>query len=183
MKQALLIIDVQNDYFEGGAMTLAGPDQALSQINRLETYFVEQSLPVIYIQHINPPEATFFRPNTSGVELHAGLKRQAHAIVIPKNKPNSFLNTSLEDTLKTLEIEQLVITGMMTHMCIDSSTRAAAERGYQPILIADATATRDLTFENHTTPADAVQHAFLSALTTFADVQSTAAFLQAHAAT
>ena len=77
----------------------------------------------------------------------------------------------------------MVITGMMTHMCIDSSTRAAAERGYQPILIADATATRDLIFENHTTPADAVQHAFLSALTTFADVQSTAAFLQAHAAT
>ncbi len=62
MKQALLIIDVQNDYFEGGAMTLADPDQALSQINRLETYFVEQNLPVIYIQHINPPEATFFVP-------------------------------------------------------------------------------------------------------------------------
>ncbi|WP_130803968.1 cysteine hydrolase family protein [Acinetobacter ihumii] len=178
MKRALLVIDVQNDYFQGGAMQLVGSELALRQINQLEKLFLSQSLPIIYIQHINPAEAPFFRPNTQGVALHSQLLLQEDSIVIEKSLPNSFLKTSLEETLQQLEIEQLVITGMMTHMCIDSGTRAAAERGYHPILIADATATRDLQFKDQTTAAADVQTAFLAALSTFAQIQNTEDFIE-----
>lgn len=78
--------------------------------------------------------------------------------------------TELKDSLEKLQVEQLVICGMMTHMCIDSTTRQAAEFGYKPILIADACATKDLTHKSKNVPAEQVQGAFLSALTNFSQV-------------
>ena len=178
MKQALLVIDVQNDYFKGGAMPLVNPEQALTHIHQLEQYFSAKELPIIYIQHINPSEARFFRVHTEGAALHSHLHLKENSIIIQKTRPNSFLNTSLEETLKQLGVEQLVITGMMTHMCIDSSTRAAAELGYQPILVADATATRDLQFAGQITAAAEVQIAFLAALSNFAKILNRQAFIE-----
>jgi nicotinamidase-related amidase len=177
MKQALLIIDVQNDYFKNGKMELVGPDQALEKIKQLEQYFSEKNLPIIYVQHINPSQASFFQENTDGVLLHPELNAQNDALIVIKHYPNSFLETNLDELLKAHQIEQLVITGMMTHMCIDSGTRAAKELGYQPILIADATATSDLSHDGKTVKAEDVQTAFLTALSTFANVQNTADFL------
>jgi nicotinamidase-related amidase len=177
MKQALLIIDVQNDYFKNGKMELVGPDQALEKIKQLEQYFSEKNLPIIYVQHINPPQASFFQENTDGVLLHPELDAHSDALIVIKHYPNSFLETNLDELLKAHQIEQLVITGMMTHICIDSGTRAAKELGYQPILIGDATATRDLSYDGKTVKAEDVQTAFLAALTMFAPVQSTSDFL------
>ena len=177
MKQALLVIDVQNDYFKNGKMELVGPDQALEKIKQLEQYFSEKNLPIIYVQHINPPQASFFQENTDGVLLHPELNIHDAALIVIKHYPNSFLETNLDELLKAHQIEQLVITGMMTHICIDSGTRAAKERGYQPILIGDATATRDLSYDGKTVKAEDVQTAFLAALTMFANVQNTSDFL------
>lgn len=177
MKQALLVIDVQNDYFKNGKMELIGPEQALEKIKQLEQYFSEKNLPIIYVQHINPPQASFFQENTDGVLLHPELSAHDESLIVIKHYPNSFLETNLDELLKAHQIEQLVITGMMTHMCIDSGTRAAKELGYQPILIADATATRDLSYAGKTTKAEDVQTAFLTALSTFANVQNIADFL------
>ncbi|MCU4636572.1 MULTISPECIES: cysteine hydrolase family protein [Acinetobacter] len=177
MKQALLIIDVQNDYFKNGKMELVGPEQALEKIKQLEQYFSEKNLPIIYVQHINPPQASFFQENTDGVLLHPELSTGSDSLIVIKHYPNSFLETDLDELLKTHQIEQLVITGMMTHMCIDSGTRAAKELGYQPILIADATATRNLSYDGKIVKAEDVQTAFLTALSTFANVQNTADFL------
>jgi len=177
MKQALLVIDVQNDYFKNGKMELVGPDQALEKIKQLEQYFSEKNLPIIYVQHINPPQANFFQENTDGVLLHPELNAHNDALIVIKHYPNSFLETNLDELLKAHQIEQLVITGMMTHICIDSGTRAAKERGYQPILIGDATATRDLSYDGKTVKAEDVQTAFLAALTMFANVQNTSDFL------
>lgn len=177
MKQALLVIDVQNDYFPQGKMELVQPELALQNIKQLQQRFIEKNLPIIYIQHINPAQASFFQENTDGVKLHADLKADNAEFIVQKRYPNSFLETNLAELLKSQQVEQLVITGMMTHMCIDSGTRAAKELGYQPILIADATATRDLSYGGKTTKAEDVQTAFLTALSTFANVQNTADFL------
>ena len=177
MKQALLVIDVQNDYFKNGKMELVGPDQALDKIKQLEQYFNEKDLPIIYVQHINPPQASFFQENTEGVLLHPELSAGSDSLIVTKHYPNSFLETNLEELLKAHQIEQLVITGMMTHICIDSGTRAAKEVGYQPILIGDATATRDLNHNGKTVKAEDVQTAFLATLGIFASVQNTAEFL------
>ncbi|KAF1296728.1 isochorismatase [Enterococcus sp. JM4C] len=178
MKQALLVIDVQNDYFENGKMVLENPDKALPQINKLEEFFQKTNQPIIYVQHINEqPDAAFFSKNTQGVELHPSLHLTEQSVIVKKQFPNSFLQTNLESVLKSLAVEQLVIVGMMTHMCIDSTTRASAELGYQPIVIADATATRSLQFEETTISANEVQYSFLAALQTFAQLKSTDEFL------
>ncbi|KAA8735570.1 cysteine hydrolase [Acinetobacter qingfengensis] len=177
MKQALLIIDVQNDYFQGEKMPLFQPEQALKNIHLLEHFFHSQKLPVIYIQHFNSENSKFFYENTIGAELHTELALAADAIIVSKRYPNSFYQTTLQQTLQHLAIEQLVITGMMTHMCIDSTTRHAAELGFQPILIHDATATKDLNDLGKTVAAQDVQIAFLAALSRFAQLQSTQQFL------
>ena len=175
--QTLLIIDVQNDYFLGGKLPLQAADQALQQINRLVEYFNAQHWLVIYIQHINPIGASFFAANSLGVELHPQLQYAANSLTIQKQHPNSFDRTDLQQQLDKIPSKSLVICGMMTHMCIDSTTRAAYELGYQSILINDATATRDLSYAEQMIRADAVQIAYLAALGRFAKIQSCSEFL------
>lgn len=178
MKQALLIIDVQNDYFQHGKMELHRPKKALQQINKLEKFFTRQELPTIYIQHVKHQlNADFFVRGTTGALLHEELQVNSLSIVIEKQYPNSFFETDLQDILDSLNIEQVVITGMMTHMCIDSTTRASKELGYNPILISDATATKALKFQEFEVSADNVQNSFLSALKNFSKVLTTDQYL------
>ncbi|EIX2761941.1 cysteine hydrolase [Staphylococcus pseudintermedius] len=179
-KHGLLVIDVQNDYFKGGKMALHQPDKALRNIQQLEQDFSAKHLPIIYIQHINTkPNPTFFKADTEGVALHSELAVQPESIIIEKHFPNSFFQTELQATLDQLEVDTLVITGMMTHMCVDSTTRAAAELSYNPVLIHDATATRNLTFNENNVQANDVQNAFISSLSNFSTVMSTDDWIKA----
>ena len=178
-KQALIIIDIQNDYFKGGNMELFQPESALDNVLKLEERFKKDNKPIIYIQHINEdPNASFFVKDTEGVELRKELNPSEKDDIIIKHYPNSFLETNLQNKLKELDVEQLVICGMMTHMCVDSTTRAAAELGYQPILIEDATATRSLEYGQNKVDAEQVQTSFIAALQAFAQVESTNTFLK-----
>ncbi len=179
MKKGLLIIDVQQDYFPGGKMPLVQPEAALKQINRLEEHFLQNDLPIIYIQHVKYDlKADFFKVGTKGVQLHPDLRTPAQSIIIKKLFPNSFFKTSLEKSLKKLGVQQLVITGMMTHMCVDSTTRASCELGFRPIVISDAAATKDLAINGKLVTAADVQAAFLSALTSFAKVVTAEEFFE-----
>ena len=179
MKQGLLVIDVQNDYFAGGKMVLKGADEALRNINLLEAQFSAAKLPIIYIQHIkHQKNADFFEQGTSGAELHSKLKVDAAAIIIEKHFPNSFLETTLAEVLKNDHIDQLVICGMMTHMCIRATTPVAADLGYDPIVIADATATKNLSQGGLIVPADQVQADIISELSLVADIQITRQYLK-----
>lgn len=178
-KTALLVIDVQNDYFPQGKMELFRAEQALIQVNRLEDTFIKNDQPIIYIQHIaNQPNAPFFEAGTVGVALHSGLRIQADSIVIEKHYPNSFFQTTLKAELEQLGVEKLVISGMMTHMCVDATSRAAAELGYQPTIIAEATATRQLSYADTTVQAEDVQTACLSAFQMFSQVVSIEDYLK-----
>lgn len=165
MTQALLLIDIQNDYFPGGAMELVGSPQAGIQAGKLLAAFRRKPLPVIHVQHISArPGATFFLPDTPGVRIHDSVAPLAGEMVFRKNFPNSFRETPLLEHLRTHEITGLVIAGMMTQMCIDTSTRAAADLGFQCVLAHDACATKDLSFGGATVSAENVQTAFLAAL-------------------
>lgn len=179
MKSALLIIDIQNDYFSGGASPLCNPEFALKNLKKVLHYFREQFLPVIFVQHISTrPTATFFLPNTTGVEIHAEIKPHADEKIIIKNYPNSFRNTELLDYLKENQIEELIICGMMTHMCVDATVRAAKDLGFECTLLADACATKDLEIDGKVINAVDVQHSFLAALNYFyAKIVSTKDFL------
>lgn len=172
--KALIVIDVQNDYFKKGTMPLFGMDEALEQTNKLISYAREKGHQIYFIQHIAlKKEATFFRPNTTGVQLHAQLDIQNDRI-IEKNYPNSFRETSLHHELQNNGIKELIICGAMTHMCIDTSVRAGFDLGYNITLSQDACATKDLTFNGRVIGAKEVHESFMSALHgTFCMVEET----------
>lgn len=174
MKNALLLIDIQNDYFPGGAMELTGSGTAAAKAGHLLQAFREKGLPVLHVQHISTrPGATFFLPGSAGVQIHESVAPRPGEPVFQKNYPNSFRDTPLLAYLQEHHISQLVVAGMMTHMCIDTTTRAAADLGFACVLAGDACATRSLSFGGVTVSAENVQAAFLAALNgLFAAVQS-----------
>lgn len=165
MKKALLIVDIQNDYFEQGAWELVGATAASLQAQKVLQHFRKEDLPIIHIQHVAVGEGLpFFKPNTQGVEIHNHVKPIASEMVIVKHYPNSFKETALLEYLKENKITSLVIMGMMTHMCIDATTRAAKDFGFDCTVISDACASRDLELQGKTVKALDVHTAFLSAL-------------------
>ena len=165
MTKALLIIDIQNDYFPGGAMELVGSVQAAEVAAKIQQDFRSQGLPVINVQHIAKSQAaTFFLPGTEGAEIHESVKPVDGELLIVKHFPNAFRETPLLESLKDLEVSELVIIGMMTHMCIDTTVRAASDLGFSVTVHAAACATKDLEFAGRVTSAVDVQTAFLSAL-------------------
>jgi nicotinamidase-related amidase len=175
MKSGLLIIDVQNDYFPGGKSELYNPLKALNNIVKVLETFREKKLPVIHVQHINIREgATFFLPNTEGVLIHSKLTPIENEYIITKHTPNSFLRTSLADTLNINGITDLVICGMMSHMCVDTTTRACMDYGIKATLLEDACTTKDLVFNGKTIPAETVHETFMASLNgSFANVIKT----------
>ncbi len=165
MKTALLIIDVQNDYFPNGKMELINSFNASIQIKNIMWRFREQFMIIIHVQHISiRPGATFFLPDTTGVEFHENVRPIAGEKIIVKNYPNSFRNTDLDDFLKANDISRLVITGMMTHMCIDATVRAAYDLEYECIVVSDCCATKNLKFNDQEISSDNVQNSFLATL-------------------
>jgi nicotinamidase-related amidase len=180
MTTALLLIDIQNDYFPGGAMELAQPENAATQAALLLAAFRAKALPVFHVQHLSTRAgATFFIPDTVGAAIHASVAPRAGETLVTKHFPNAFRGTELLDALRAAQVSKLVIAGMMTHMCVDTTVRAAADLGFACSLAQDACATRDLAFGAEHVGAQAVQLAYLAALKgAFADVQP-AAQLQA----
>lgn len=168
MKSALLLIDIQNDYFTNGAMTLVGAEEAAQKASQVLNHFRSQKMSVFHIQHIaTRPTATFFLPCTFGVGINAAVQPVGNESVIVKHYPNSFRDTELPDKLKESGVTHLVICGMMTHMCVDATVRAAKDLGFEITLIGDACATRDLEINNHKVGANNVHHSFLAALSYF----------------
>lgn len=177
-KQALIIIDIQNDYFENGALPLASPLQAGANAARILEHFRTQDLPIVHIQHINPNGAPFMALGTSGAEIHECVAPRIGEKIFQKNFPNSFRGTGLLEYLKENGVTEVIITGMMTHMCVDATTRAAFDFGYKCTVIADACATKDLEINGQAVSAVDVHHAFLAALEFFyATITTTEEFL------
>ena len=165
MNTALVIVDIQNDYFPNGKMPLVGPVEASQQAARLLDRFRHARWPVIHIQHIAVrPGATFFLPGTPGVDFHPNVQPLPDETIVQKNFPNSFRDTPLLDVLREQQVSRMIICGMQTNMCVDAITRAAADYGFECIVAADACAARNLTFDGCTVPAEQVHHAFLAAL-------------------
>jgi len=166
--KALILIDIQNDYFEDGKNSLVGSLEASIQAKALLIDFREKSLPVIHIQHFSARAgSTFFIPDTKGVEIHKNVMPISGEKVIAKNYPNSFRDTDLLEYLKSNNITDLVICGMMTHMCVDATTRAAKDFGFTCVIIGDACATKNLEIQGKNVAAGEVQKSFLAALNYF----------------
>lgn len=165
MKRALLLIDLQNDYFPGGSMELVGADAAAARAAGLLERFRAEGAPLFHVQHLSVrPGATFFVPGTPGVEMHLSVAPRAGEPLLQKNFPNAFRQTTLLEQLRAADVNELVIAGAMSHMCIDATTRAAADLGFTCTVVEDACATRDLTFGERRVVAADVHAAFMAAL-------------------
>lgn len=180
MKKALILVDIQNDYFQGGKYELFEPEQAAKQAKELLDFFRLNRLPIVHVRHISlSPNASFFLPDSVGSEIYSGCRPMEEEDVVIKHRPDSFLSTSLKEKLDAKEVTELVICGMMTHMCIDTTVRAANAYGYSIELIEDACATRNLEWKGTKVPAQQVQNAFMSAIDgSFATVFSAKKWLE-----
>jgi nicotinamidase-related amidase len=178
-RQALILVDIQNDYFPQGKWPLVGAEAAADNAARLLAAFREAGDPVVHIRHeFTSTDAPFFAPGSDGAKLHPKVLNRPDEPVVLKHFVNSFRETELQSILDEQGIKDLVIVGSMSHMCIDGITRAAADLGYGVTVIHDACASRDLEFNGLTVPAAQVHAAFMSALGfAYANVVSTDEFL------
>lgn len=165
MKQALLLVDIQNDYFPHGRMELIGMEEAAENAKSALETFRKNNLPIFHVQHLAYKEgATFFLPETDGVEINNIVKPQGVEPVVQKHFPSAFRDTSLLEQLHSLGVKELVICGAMTHMCIDTTVRAAFDLGFSCLVLSDCCATRDLEFGDLVVGAAQVQASFMAAL-------------------
>jgi nicotinamidase-related amidase len=165
MQRALVIVDIQNDYFPGGANPLDGPEDAAANAARLLQRFRDDGDRVVHLQHVwDEPDATFMRPGTPGVEIHDSVAPAGGEPVLQKAFPNGFVGTSLEADLRAAGADEVVVCGMMTSMCVDATVRAAADLGFTVTVAHDACATMPLSFGGVDVPAPSVHAAFLAAL-------------------
>jgi len=157
----LLIIDIQNFYFEGGRVPLVGSIPASLKAKALLETFRAKNLPVIHIAHM--PRQKPEKPDAQ-YDIHKNVAPAPGEAVVVKHYANSFKETDLDNRLRTLQAKTLVICGMQTHMCVEAATRFASDAGYKVVLVEDACATRDLKFKTTTVKAASVHAAVLAAM-------------------
>ncbi|WP_022662571.1 cysteine hydrolase family protein [Paucidesulfovibrio longus] len=162
---ALVLVDVQNDYFAGGRMALPGAERAGKRAAALLGAWRAAGLPVVHVRHESVrPGATFFLPGTQGAAIRAEVAPLGDEAVLTKQYPNSFRDTGLEAALRERGVSRLVVAGMMTNMCIDATVRAAFDLGFECLAAHDACAACALEFNGLRVGADQVHAAFLAAL-------------------
>ena len=178
-KSVLIIVDLQNDYFQGGKWELEGTEAAATKAAILLKRFREKGLPVVHVRHEFPTsDAPFFVPNSDGAKIHSSVQPLEKEPVVLKHQINSFRDTNLKEILDELAVDSVLICGAMSHMCIDAVTRAANDFGYDCSIAHDACATLELEFNGVTVPASHVHAAFMAALGfAYANVASTDALL------
>ena len=157
---ALILIDIQNFYFPGGAVELVEPEKAAKQAKVLLDFFRENKGPIVHIKHeFNP-----------GGEIHDLVKPIEGEKVFAKKEVNAFLNTGLNEYLQQNNIKYVTLCGMQTHMCLEAATRAAHDFGYVCTVIEDACATKDLKFGNVTVKSKEVHYSTVATLKSYGKV-------------
>ena len=162
---ALLVIDLQRDYFPGGKFELPGIERAVERAAVLATLFRTNGMPVIHIRHFElDPAVGFLLEGTPGAEIDPRVAPQGEDMLITKNYPNAFRDTTLARILHVLGAKELFFCGAMSNLCIDSTVRAAFDMGYRCTVVEDACAACDLEFAGNVIPAEQVHGAFMAAL-------------------
>ena len=163
--RALVVVDIQNDYFPGGRFTLSGIAAAAANAARvLEAARAAGDL-VVHVRHEFPTaEAPFFAPGSAGADIHASVAARPGEAVVVKHQINAFRDTDLKARLDAAGVKKVVIVGAMSHMCIEGTARAAADFGYETTVVHDAVATRDLEFGGQVVPAAQAHAASMAAI-------------------
>ncbi len=164
---ALLIIDIQNFYFPGGASALDEPEKAADNAKLLLEHFRSENGLVVHIKHQFEPDG----------DINKRVAPIEEEKIFTKTEVNSFLNTRLKEYLDSKSIKKVVLCGMQTHMCLEAATRAAHDFGYSCVVVEDACATRDLNYNDVLIPAKEVHYSTLATLKNYATILRTSNFL------
>lgn len=169
---ALILVDIQNDYFADGLWPVDGMLAAAENAGQLLQAARAQGHLVVHIRHEIPVEnAPFFRPGSTGAEIHAAVAPQGDEAVITKFRPNSFHETPLLEMLQQHGISQVTLAGAMSQMCIDATARAACDFGFDVTVVQDACAAKEVPFADTVVPAAQVHATIMGALAgTYAQV-------------
>ena len=164
-KRAVVVVDLQKDYWPAGKFPLVGIDEAAANAAKVIEKAREDGDTVIHVRHEFPSaDAPFFAPGTEGSEISDVVRPNDGETVVLKNHPNAFRDTELKQVLDDKGIDEVVVVGAMSHMCIAATGRAATDFGYNTVVVHDACATRDVEFNGVTVPAAQVHAANMSAL-------------------
>lgn len=178
MKKALLLIDIQNDFFPRGKMELVKSVRASENAKLILHKFRQESLAVVHIQHIaNWHHAEFFISGTIGARIHRNVKPYKDEKIIIKHYPDCFKGTELLDYLIAHRINHLVVCGMMIHMCVDATVRSAKDHGFNCTIISDACATKDLNIDGKIFKAQEIHEFYLDLLSSFSIIKSTKEYI------
>jgi nicotinamidase-related amidase len=139
---ALLVIDFQLEYFEGGRMPIPDGRAAMAKAKELIAFADAHGMPVFHIQHLGPAGGPLFAQDGETVAFHPDILPAPHHSVVQKTTASSFASTDLHKQLQAQDIRTLIISGLMTHMCVSTAARDARPLGYQVIVAGDASATR-----------------------------------------
>lgn len=162
---ALILVDIQNDYFEGGDWPVAKMDEVAANAARLLGHARESGDAVVHIRHEMPSDqAPFFRPGTEGAAINVAVAPMEGETVLTKSRPNSFVGTGLLEHLKGAGVTNVVICGAMSQMCIDATARAAADHGFVVTVAVDACGAKEMEFGGQRLTAEQVQAAFMAPL-------------------
>ena len=165
MSRGVVVIDIQQDYFPGGAHPLVDPDAAATVARSVVDDARGRGEWVGHVQHqATEPDATFLIAGSPGGEIHPLLRPVAGEPVIAKKEPNSFVGTALADTLAAAGVDDLTVVGMMSSMCVDATVRAALDQGLSVTVVENGCAAPDLVFRGNVIPGATVHAAFMAAL-------------------
>lgn len=138
MQHALIVIDIQNDYFPDGKYPQWNPDEALNNILSAINMAKEKNIPVMLVQHVAEQASPFFNPGSDGVLLHSDVLAAAKdAPVIVKQHADSFLNTSLQSELSKRQITELIVCGIMTQNCVTHTALSESASAYNVSVLSD----------------------------------------------
>jgi len=166
---ALLVVDVQNAMFTTPGFTLHDADNTVAAIRQLIVRARETGIEIIYVQHTSDAQDHPLRREAEGWPIHASVAPLATDIVVEKTTPDAFRNTTLLHTCQTLQISHLVIAGMQTEFCIDTTVRRACSLGFQVTLAVDA----HTTFDTDVLPAKDIRAHHNRTLSSFGTVVPT----------
>ena len=180
MKHALILVDIQNDYFDGGKWPVANMAAAGANAARLLDAARDNHALVVHVHHEMPEGGPFFVTGTQGAAINTAVAPQPGEATVLKHRPNSFHNTGLEALLRENGIEAVTICGAMSQMCIDATARAAKDMGFDVTVVADACGAKDTAFGGVTVPAAQVHATIMGALNgSYAKVVTTEVYLAA----
>lgn len=140
----LIVIDVQKAFFDPAWGNRNNP-HAEKNIERLIEHWRKMERPIIFVQHISQNVDSFFYFEKEGIEFMDFIQPLEDDIVITKSVNSAFIGTDLHSILTEMESKQVVIVGLTTNHCVETTTRMAGNYGFNPILVTDATATFDRT--------------------------------------